>query len=115
MVVTDAVTALRKVVKKYFPNVLHISCYFHYMDDIFRNLRKYGLYKNTKKTSDKILALLSELPIVYNGNLNYIDNRLNRIIENYPEYTNYINNYFKKYKIPFFKDESLNYYNIPKN
>lgn len=76
---------------------MHISCYFHYIEDTFRNLKQYWLYKKTnKKTSDKILALLSELPIVYNGNLNYIDNRLNHIIENYPEYTNYINNYFKK-------------------
>ena len=48
-IVTDQELALIKVIKKYFPNVLRISCLFHYKQDILRNLRIYGLMKKNQK------------------------------------------------------------------
>ena len=39
-VVVPDINSFKKIVKKYFPNTLHISCYFHYMKDIFRNLKQ---------------------------------------------------------------------------
>ena len=43
----------------------------------------------------------------------YIQDILNTICEKYQIYDNFINNYFKIYKIPYFIDQSLNYNNIP--
>ena len=45
IIVTDSENALYKTVKKYFPNSLRIACYFHYKNDIIRNIRMYGLFK----------------------------------------------------------------------
>ena len=44
-IITDSEKALINVIKKYFPNSQRISCFFHYKQDILRNLRNYGLYK----------------------------------------------------------------------
>ena len=46
--------------------------------------------------------------------MNYINNKLNKIKEEYRNYENFINNYFIKNKIEFFEDQSLNYDNVPK-
>ena len=44
-VVTNQETALINIVYKYFPKTQRISCYFHYKSDIFKNFKKYGLWK----------------------------------------------------------------------
>ena len=114
IIVTDAEQALINVINKIFPNSRRINCYFHYTSDILSNLKSYGLYKKkNKKDSNIILKKLSLLPFLYKGNINDILNYLGEIIKNYPQYTNFINNYFKKRKIKFFKDNSLFYNDIP--
>ena len=45
IITTNSEEALIKSFKIYFPNSLRISCYFHYIQDIIRNIKKYGLYK----------------------------------------------------------------------
>ena len=45
LVVTDSEITLVKIVKKYFPNSLRITCLFHFKQDIMRNIRSYGLNK----------------------------------------------------------------------
>ena len=44
-IITDSEYALVNNIKKYFPNTIHISCYYHYKKDIISNIKKYGLYK----------------------------------------------------------------------
>ena len=46
--------------------------------------------------------------------MNYVETKLQNIINENPLYENFINNYFKKNKLQFFEDRSLNYHNIPR-
>ena len=56
----------------------------------------YGLYKKKdKQMSDIIINELGMLPIYYKGNMEYIDNKLNELKNNYPKYVNFIDNYIK--------------------
>ena len=113
-IVTDGETAIVKSVKIIFPNARRISCLFHYKQDIMRNIRTYGLYKsNNKQLSDIIINKLSIIPIIYKGDIKIVNKELDNIINNYPIYINFINNYFKINKLPFFIDKSLNYSDIP--
>ena len=106
---------LINAIDKIFPNIKRINCFFHFKQDLIRNIKSYGLYnKANKETSDKIIKILSLLPIVYNGNINIIDNQLNDIKCKYPKYSNFINNYFIPNKLEYFKNNSLNYNSIPK-
>ena len=45
--------------------------------------------------------------------MQYIQDKLINICLKYPKYDNFINNYFRIHKIPYFIDQSLNYNNIP--
>ena len=94
-VVTDQESALINIVNKYFPNTRRITCFFHYKEDLIRNLRKYGLLKDKLKQSNKIIiGILSCLPIIYKGDMNLLENILNNIKEDekLKIYTNYIEN-----------------------
>ena len=110
-IVTDSEKALMKTIEKTFPKAQRIACYFHYVQDIVRNLKSYGLFKN--ENSNFILKSLSNLPFLYNGNLNKISDELNNISKKYPLFENFINQYFITNKMEFFEDNSLNYNLIP--
>ena len=113
-IVTDSEKALVNVIKKIFPNTQRISCYFHYKQDLIKNIKIYGLYtKKYKDISNIIIKKLSILPIKYGGDTSIVYSELDKIIEEYPLYENFIENYFKKQKLEYFKDNSLNYQNIP--
>ena len=113
-IVSDSEKALVNSIKKNFPNSLRISCYFHYKQDLIRNIKQYGLYKKKdKEISDKIIQKLSNLPFEYNGDMKIINQKLNKIIKKFPLYENYINNYFKVNKYEYFEDLSLDYNRIP--
>ena len=89
---------------------------FYYKEDILRNLKTYGLYnKSNKKISNNILYKLGKLPFQYNSNIDFILEECKKINTEYPLYTNFINNYFLKFHLDYFKDNSLNYSNIPKD
>lgn len=82
------------VCTKNFPNALCIGCFFHYKKDLIKNIKLYGLYKKKdKQMSDNIIKELGILPIYYNGNIEYIDNKLNELKNNNPKYVNFIDNY----------------------
>ena len=116
IVVTDQEKALINIVKRYFPKAQRISCLFHYKQDILKNLKSYGLYnKSNKKVSNKFLYELGKLPFKYNGDINFIYKECESLTKNYPLYENFINNYFIKNQIIYFKENSLNYSNIPKD
>lgn len=113
-VVTDQEKALINVVNTYFPNAQRISCLFHYKQDILKNLKSYGLYnKSNKKESNIILYELGKYPFKFKGDINYINKECSNLIKSYPLYENFINNYFLKNHLNYFKDNSLNYSNIP--
>ena len=113
-VVSDSEKGLINTITKYFPNAQRISCYFHYTQDIVRNLKSYGLYKKEdKEVSDIIIKDLSMLPIIYNGDINIIIKKINKLKGKYPKYKNFITNYFMENKLAYFKDNSLNYSAIP--
>ena len=115
-IITDSEAALFKTVEKFFPNSLRISCYFHYKQDILRNLRKFGLYKDIdKKESDLILNKLGSLPFLYKGNISLIEKFLDKLIDEHPKYNNFINEYFKTNKLIYFKNFSLDYSKIPQD
>ena len=55
-IVTDTERALINSIKKFFPSSLRILCYFHFKQNLLRNIKSYGLYKkNDKDISDKII------------------------------------------------------------
>ena len=113
-VVSDSEKGLINTITKYFPNAQRISCYFHYTQDIVINIKSYGLYKKEdKEVSDIIIKDLSILQIIYNGDINIIIKKINKLKGKYPKYENFITNYFMENKLAYFKDNSLNYSAIP--
>ena len=115
-VVSDSEKGLINTITKYFPNAQRISCFFHYTQDIVRNIKSYGLYKKEDKdVSNIIIKELSILPIRYNGDINVIIKTINKLKKEYPKYNNFITNYFMENKLNFFKDNSLNYNAIPED
>jgi len=115
-VVTDQEKALINSIKKYFPNIKRISCLYHYKQDILRNLKSYGLFKKSqKKTSLIILYELGKIPFTYKGNINIVNTICEGLNKKYPLYENFINQYFLKNKLEYFKDNSLDYCSIPEN
>ena len=115
-IITDTEQALVDTIKKYFPNSQRIGCFFHYKKDIIRNIKAYCLYKKQDKfTSDLIIRKLSSLPFIYKGEIKKVKIFIKNIIEEYPLYTNFLNNFFIANKLTFFEDQSLNYFRIPKD
>ena len=58
-------------------NLNNIGCYYHYLSNIEKNLRKYSFSKlSYKKEHDKIIKFFSELPFKFNIN-KIIDIELN--------------------------------------
>ena len=114
-ITTDSEKALIKAIYNIFPKIKHFNCYYHYKQDLIRNFKKAGLYKKNLKI-EKIMNVITELgllPIKYNGDINYINNSLNELEENYPNFKNIIENYFKKYKMEYFINGDYNYNELP--
>lgn len=79
-IITDTEKALINVIKKYFPNSQRIVYYYHFKEDILRNLKSYGLYKeNYKNISDLVLKKLDNLPFIYKGDNKILFDSLNKI------------------------------------
>ena len=113
-IISDSEIALINIIKKYFPNSQRIACYFHFKQDLLRNLRTYGLYNESNKlTSDSILKKLGKLPFIYKGKIEYVLGYLENIKKEYPNYINFLDEYFIKNKLEYFKDLSLDYSRIP--
>ena len=109
-VVTDSEQGLVNVIKQIFPYAKRIACFFHFKQDIIRSIKTYGLWKKEyKNTSKNVISKLSSLPFCYKGDINIIKNTISELSEKYPIYQNFLNNYFMKYKIKDFVDNSLDY------
>ena len=115
-IVTDQEEALVNSIKKFFPKCKRISCLFHYKQDILRNLKSYGLYKKSSKLdSDIILETLGKIPFIYKGDIKKVSLECDNLIKEFPNYDNFINNYFIRNKKKYFEDGSLDYSNVPKD
>ena len=107
-IVTDQETGLINVINKIFPNALRIACLFHYKQDILRNLKSYGLYKDSiKEESQNLLKDLGKIPFYYNGDMNVFDEECKRLKKKYINHNNFINNYFVFNKRKLFENQSL--------
>ena len=79
-IVTDEEKALKIIINKYFPFSKRITCYYHYKENIIRNIRSYGLYKTEDQPkSDKVTKILSSIPFIYNGNITLINLILDKL------------------------------------
>ena len=92
-IVTDSEKALMNSVKKYFPSSQRVACFFHYKEDIVRNLRTYGLYKKeSKKLSMEVIKILSSIPFIYKGNIEIVNKILLETKNVYKEHAKFIEN-----------------------
>ena len=115
-IVTDSEKALMNSVKKYFLSTQRVACYFHYKQDIIRNIRSYGLYKDSQKLiSNEIIKILSSIPFLYKGNIEIVNKIIDETKKSYKNYSNFIDNYFLTNKMQYFIDNSLNYDIIPED
>ena len=115
-IVTDSEKALMNSVKKYFPSTQRVACYFHYKQGIIRNIRSYGLYKDSQKLiSNEIIKIISSIPFLYKGNIEIVNKIIDETKKSYKNYSNFIDNYFLTNKIQYFIDNSLNYDIIPED
>ena len=98
-IVTGSERPLMNAVKTFFPKAQRVACYYHFKEDILRNLRVYGLYKEEDKVeSKKVLKLLESIPYIYNGNINIFDYIVKEIKIKYSKYSNFIDNTSLKQK-----------------
>ena len=80
---TDQEPGLINVINKIFPNSQRIACLFHFKQDILRNLKTYGLYKDSiKEESQNLLKDLGKIPFYYNGDMNIFDEECKRLKKN---------------------------------
>ena len=97
-----------------------INCFYHYKCNIIKNAKLLGLCNKKNKDIDinitkKIINELCIMPLKYNGNVNYVLDKIKDLSKAYPYYNNFLNEYFVKNKIKYFIDDSLNYSKYPKN
>ena len=114
----DTEIALMNAINTNFPNCQRIGCWFHLKQDLLRESKTLGLLnKNNAKinpeTTIEIIKQISMLPLEYNGDINFLKNKLNIIISQYPKYYNMIENYFIDTKMKYFIDGSYNYNSFP--
>ena len=88
--------------------------------DLIRNARIFGLLNKKNKDIDinityEIIKQLAILPLEYNGKIDYVKEKVNILMLQYPKYFNLLFNYFLENKIKYFKDGSYNYNKLPKD
>ena len=119
-ITTDTELALVNAVNNNFPNAQRIGCWFHLKQDLIRNARIFGLMNKKNKDADinltyEIIKQLAILPLEYSGSIDYIKEKVNILMLQYPKYYNLLFNYFLENKIKYFKDGSYNYNKFPKD
>ena len=81
---------------------------FHVILSVPKNAKQLGLCNKNSKNVDvnitkKIINDNTLLTLSYNGNLNYVMNKIKDLSKVYPFYYNFLNEYFIKNKSNFFK------------
>ena len=104
--ITDTEIALINTVKNNFKKAKRICFWFHLKQDLVQ-AKIYGLLnKNNKNFNTKdtfeIIKVMSILPLEYKGDNEYVKNKLNMLILQYPKtFTNFCY-YFLDYKLKYF-------------
>ena len=119
-ITSDSENAIVKAINNNFPNSQRIGCWFHLKQDLLRQAKIFGLLnpKNDKinpETTVEIITQLSMIPLEYNGDMGYIEKKINILTQQYPIYYNMIKGYFFDSKLKYFKDGSYNYNIFPKD
>ena len=119
-ITTDTEVALINAINANFNEVQRIGCWFHLKQDLVRNARTMGLLSKNDKNVDinitfDIITQLTLLPLQYKGNINYVKEKINILILQYPKYYNLLTNYFLTTKMKYFIDGSYNYDLFPKD
>ena len=115
-IISDNEIALINSINSVFPEIRRISCFFHYAQNIRKNLSKYGfLKKDYLEESNLVISKLCCLPFLYKGSMDKFNNLILNIKEQHPIYNQYIEEYFIPNKIEYFKNESYNYCLLPKD
>ena len=119
-IITDTENALINAINNNFKNIQRLGCWFHLKQDLLREAKILGLLNPKNKKVDPELTLevitqLSFLPVEYNGDIKYLENKINILAKQYNNYNNFINGYFMQTKLKYFKDGSFNYNKFPKD
>ena len=101
-ITSDSEFALIQAINDAFPQVQRIWCYYHYINDIKRNLAIYNLNKN--ELYETFFKEISKVPLIYKGNIKYFDEIMINLKENYKNFSQFIDKYFIKNKRIFFVD-----------
>ena len=91
-----------------FDNIQHICCYYHYKDDINKNIKKYNL--NKIFGSNEVKNELFRLPFIYRGSIKVYEETLKKLKIKHKHFTIVLYNYFDKYK-KYFLSGDYNYCN----
>ena len=110
-VTSDSEFALIQAINDAFPQAQRIGCYYHYINDIKRNLAIYNLNKN--ELYETFFKEISKVPLIYKGNIKYSDEIMINFKENHKNFLQFIDKYFIKNKRIFFVDKIYDYYHIP--
>ena len=103
-----------------FPNAQRIGYWLYLKQDLIHTARTFNLMNKKNKEIDinLIYDIIKELAIFqleYNGNIDYIKEKVNVLILQYSKYFNIIFNYFLENKIKYFMDRSYYYNKFPKD
>ena len=88
-IVPDKVRTFMNTLNIIFPNTIRIAYLFHFKQDILRNIKKYILYKKSKKNNE-LINKLAQIAILYKDDIDFVKNQINILINEYPQYTNFI-------------------------
>jgi len=95
---TDFEIAMNNALQAIFQDIKRTGCYFHYKECLDKNLGKYGFKKEEfLQTKEEILLELGLLPLKYDGNIKYINEKIGKslAIDKYKIYSNFLNNYLE--------------------
>ena len=103
-----------------FENLTRIGFWFHLKQNLIKYARICGLLNNKNKKIDinttmEIITQLSLIPIEYKGDINFLQNKSNMIISQYPKIYKNLCVYFLDNKLKYFEDGTYNYNKFPKD
>ena len=116
----DFEDALINALQIIFPKVKLIGCFFHYMFNLDKTARKYGLYKFNNNEVRYIIKELGAIPFIYTDDNKIINKTFDILKEKYKfdeGILNLLNNYESYYRyqwIRYIENGMLNYHNIDK-
>ena len=110
-ITTDSEEALILAISECFPEIQRIGCFYHYINDINRNAKLYNIF--TDNNYKEFLKEISRIHLLFKGNIKIFDKITDELKNKYPNFENFVENYFIKNKRKFFVSKDFDYYHIP--